>query len=100
MGKFSELDTVIKDLRTAASAINEAADTLAEMFSSPAEDEKPVLTINDLRLVFTAIASESMEQKKRLQALVRKYGADKLSDVNPKHYEAILKEAEVIRDAE
>lgn len=33
MGKFSELELAIKDLRTAAATINDVANTLAEMFS-------------------------------------------------------------------
>jgi ABC-type transporter Mla subunit MlaD len=53
MGKLSELDMVIKDLRTAATTINDVADTLAEMFSTASADEaqdvaapaEPVLTL-------------------------------------------------------
>ena len=46
---MSELDAVIRDLRTAAAAINDAADTLTEMFSgetaeAPATPTEPVPT--------------------------------------------------------
>ena len=46
---MSELDAVIRDLRTAAAAINDAADTLSEMFSgetaeAPAKPTEPVHT--------------------------------------------------------
>ena len=53
MGKLSELDLAIKDLRTAATAINNAADALAELFSdtphrgdtlTPRVPEEPELT--------------------------------------------------------
>lgn len=49
MSKMSELDAVIRDLRTAAAAINDAADTLTEMFSgetakAPAKPTEPVPT--------------------------------------------------------
>ncbi len=33
MGKFSELELAIKDLRTAAATVNDVANTLAEIFS-------------------------------------------------------------------
>ena len=33
MGKISELDMAIRDLRSAAATINNVADTLAEVFS-------------------------------------------------------------------
>jgi len=95
---------VIKDLRTAAEAINEAADTLAEMFSSPAETpapteaDKPTLTLDDVSCVLMPISRMSREHSQKLRAVVQKYGADKLSEIDPKHYAAILAEAEVIRN--
>lgn len=47
MGKISELELAISDLRSAASTINDVANTLAEMFSSkdtaePTAAEAPV----------------------------------------------------------
>ena len=42
MGKISELDMAISDLRKAAATINDVADTLAEMFNSAATEEAPV----------------------------------------------------------
>ncbi len=41
MGKVSELDMAISDLRKAAAAINDVADTLAGMFSGAATEEAP-----------------------------------------------------------
>ena len=43
MGKFSELDMVIKDLRNVTTAINDVANTLAEMFITTSADEAPVV---------------------------------------------------------
>ena len=31
-----------------------------------------------------------------VRAIIQKYGADRLSDVDPKHYPAVLKDAEVL----
>ena len=55
MGKISELDMAISDLRKAAATINDVADTLAEMFNSAATEEAPVreppLTLEQVRAV-------------------------------------------------
>ena len=34
-----------------------------------------------------------------IQALLKKYGAPKLSGIDPKHYAALLKDVEVLQDA-
>ena len=110
MGKLSELDSAIRDLRTAASAINGVADTLAELFSGkessdPAPEEmgqvtdKQRLTFDQVSNTLMSISRMSREHSQKLRAVVQKYGASKLSEIAPEHYEAILSEAEVIRNA-
>lgn len=105
MGKFSELDMVIKDLRNAATAINDAADTLAEMFSTASADEapaattpaEPVLTLEQVRAV---LADKSrMGFTAEIRALLQKYGATKLSGIDPANYKALLADTEVLTDA-
>lgn len=105
MSKFSELDMVIKDLRNAATAINDAADTLAEMFSTASADEapatatpaKPVLTLEQVRAV---LADKSrMGFTAEIRALLQKYGATKLSGIDPANYRALLADVEVLTDA-
>ncbi|MGM9603173.1 MAG: DNA ligase, partial [Faecousia sp.] len=59
MGKISELDMAIKDLRSAAATINDVADTLAEVFGTESADEAPdaaapaetALTLEQVRAV-------------------------------------------------
>ena len=68
MSKMSELDAVIRDLRTASAAINEAADTITEMSSRG----------------FTAQVKE----------LLRKHGAATLSGIDPSEYAVLIKDAE------
>ena len=105
MGKFSELDIAIKDLRSAAAAINEVADTLAEMFSTASADEahgaaapaEPALTLEQVRAV---LAEKSRKgHTAEIRALLQKYGAAKLSGVDPANYKALLADAEVLTDA-
>ena len=92
MGKFSELDTAIKDLRTAAESINAVADLLTEMFSEP----KPSLETVRAVLADKSRAGHTAE----VRALLEKYGGTKLSQIDPANYNALLKDAEVLTDAD
>ena len=92
MGKFSELDTAIKDLRTAAESINAVADLLTEMFSEP----KPSLETVRAVLADKSRAGYTAE----IRALLEKYGGTKLSQIDPANYNALLKDAEVLTDAD
>lgn len=109
MGRISELEMAIRDLRTAASTINDVADTLAELFSgmeepsAPATEAEsadiPAITFDQVSNTLMSISRISKAHSQKLRALVQKYGANKLSEIPPEHYEAILAEAEVIRNA-
>ena len=101
MGKISELDMAISDLRKAAAAINDVADTLAETFSGAVTEEAPAkespLTLEQVRAV---LAEKSRNgHTAEIRTLLQKYGATKLSMVDPVHYKALLAEAEVMKDA-
>ena len=103
MGKISELELAIRDLRTAAATINDVADTLAEMFSTAADEAQdaaapaePVLTLEQVRAV---LADKSrMGFTAEIRSLLQKYGASKLSGIDPVHYKALVAEAEVLGD--
>lgn len=104
MGKISELELAIRDLRTAAATINDVADTLAEMFGTASIDEAqdaaapvaPVLTLEQVRAV---LADKSrMGFTAEIRTLLQKYGASKLSGIDPVHYKALVAEAEVLGD--
>ena len=105
MGKISELDMAIRDLRSAAATINEVADTLAEMFRTASADEahdaaapaEPALTLEQVRAV---LANKSRQgHTAEIRALLQKYGASKLSGIDPTNYKALLADAEVLTDA-
>ena len=104
MGRISELELAIKDLRSAAATINEVANTLAEMFSTASADEapavavpaEPVLTLEQVRAV---LADKSrMGFTAEIRSLLQKYGAPKLSGIDPVHYKALVADAEVLGD--
>ena len=104
MGRISELDMAIKDLRSAAANINEVANTLAEMFSTTADEApdtvvpaEPRLTLEQVRAV---LADKSRKgHTSEIRTLLQKYGAAKLSGIDPVHYKALLADAEVRTDA-
>ena len=87
MGKISELDMAISNLRKAAAAIDDVADILTEMFSDSATKE--------------AVLAEKSRQGHtvEIRTLLQKYGATKLSQIDPVHYKALVAEAEVMTDA-
>ena len=102
---LAEMAQTIEELRTAAASINAAADWLYQQFSgddkeaqvteAPTKKEpKPELKLEDVRAV---LAEKSRAGHTAVvRALLKKYGAAKLSEINPANYEALMKDAEVI----
>lgn len=104
MGRISELDIAIRDLRSVAATINDVADTLAEVFSTESADNthdtatpaEPTLTLEQVRAV---LANKSRQgHTAEIRALLQKYGAAKLSGIDPIHYTALVADAEVLGD--
>ena len=103
MSKTSEMQSTIQELRDMAAAINEIADRLFSVFSSKAEEaapeapaEKPP-TLEEVRAILAEKARAGFTSEVR--ELLGRYGVDRLSAADPKHYAAIVKEAEVLGNA-
>lgn len=106
MSKMSEMAQTIEELRSAAAGITEAANWLTRQFSVPVEEAsapepkpetKPAITLGKVRAV---LADESRAgHTAAIRDLLQKYGASKLSQVDPKNYEALLRDAEVLDHA-
>ena len=106
MSRMSDMAQTIEELRSAATAITDAANWLAQQFSGEDTtdpvpeaqlEKKPELTLEQVRAV---LADKSRAgHTAAVRDLLQKYGASKLSQVDPKHYEALLKDAEVIGNA-
>ena len=102
MSKMSDMAMTIEELRSAAAAINEAANWLIEQFSSnepkpeptPAE---PVLTLEAVRAVLADKSRSGFTVQ--IRSLLQKYGADKLSGIDPANYKALLEDVEGLNDA-
>lgn len=105
MSKMNDMAMTIEELRNAAAAINDAANWLAQQFGgadeAPTEkaraEQKHALTLEQVRAV---LAEQSRAgHTAAIRALLQKYGANKLSKIDPQHYEALLREVEVLGNA-
>ena len=101
MSKMSEMAQTIEELRKSAAAISDAADWLAEQFSgdepAPEAPAEPVLTPEAVRAV---LADKSRAgYTAQIRSLLQKYGADKLSGIDPANYKALLADVEGLNDA-
>lgn len=107
MSKMSDMAAAIEELRNAAATITAVADWLTEMFSTTATEDKaqegesvsppdPQLTLEQVRAV---LADKSrMGFTAEIRNLLQKYGAAKLSGIDPVHYKALVADAEVLGD--
>lgn len=90
---MSDMAATIEELRTAAAAINAAANWLAEMFSGagdaePAAPAEPTLTLEQVRAILADKSRRGFTTE--IRSLLQKYGAAKLSQIDPAHYKALL----------
>ena len=102
MSKMGDMAATIEELRSAATAINDAANWLAEAFSSTDATEKapaaePALKLEDVRAVLAVKSRKGHTAE--IRSLLQKYGADRLSQLDPSSYKALLAEVEVLKDA-
>ena len=108
MSKMSELSLAVAELHKCGEALVAISETLTELFSNqdeaPATQHQPELAqpepepkVPTLEEVRAVLARKSIEgYTAEVQALVKKHGADKLSQVNPTHFASLLVEAEAL----
>lgn len=108
MSKMSDMAATIEELHNAAAVITDVANWLTEMFSptaavdetqesEPVSPSEPALTLEQVRAV---LADKSRKgHTAEIRALLQKYGASKLSGIDPVHYRALLADVEVLTDA-
>lgn len=104
MGKMSELADAVSELNRCGEILIGVSETLTELFSSaepePIAEEKPKkpeakpLTLEEVRAVLADKSRKGYTAD--IRALLRKYGAEKLSGVDPAEYSALVREAEVL----
>lgn len=114
MGKVKLLLDVIEDIRSLADSLEAVAeamshsdppDTSSEEPKAPAHNavkDAPVSAVKTMgKEELRAFLGEKSLAGHRdtIQALIRKYGGQKFSDIDPKHYPALQKDAEGLPDA-
>ena len=103
MSKIKLLMDVVEDVRSLADSLQllaeamtkgDAPDTEPVQKATPPPPKEPAVTLEQVR---AALAEKSHDGKtEAVRELLQKYGAPKLSAVDPKHYPALLKDAEVL----
>lgn len=101
MSKMSEMSATIEELRKCAAAISDVANWLAEQFSNDepepeAAPAEPVLTLEAVRAVLANKSRAGFTAQ--IRSLLQKYGADRLSGIDPANYKALLADVEVLAD--
>lgn len=102
MSRMSELDAVVAELRKCGEALLGVSETLRTLFSAEdaAEPENAAgqapaaLSLEDVRGVLAQKSAEGHTAE--IQALIRGYGANRLSEVDSRHYAELLRKAEVL----
>lgn len=102
MSKAKLLLAVAEDLRSLADSVQAVADAMLP--NEPTVDAEPTVPAPQKELTLEEVRTVLGEKSRagftaEIQALLQKYGASKLSGIDPKHYAALLKDVEVLKDA-
>ncbi len=113
MSRIKLLLDVVEDIRSLADSLQAVATALGQSDSesaatpapapetppaqAPADPPPKAITLEEVRAVLAEKSHDGYTDQVR--GLLQKYGAEKLSGVNPKHYAALLKDAEVLDHA-
>lgn len=123
MTTIKDLAAAVSKLRNAAGLLTDIADFLSQQTANspapetpaesqepvqdtqttpaeptaPAESVKPDLSLEDVRGVLSDIARSG--NREGVKSLLEKYGASKLSAIDPSDYAALLKDAEGLKNA-
>ena len=107
MSRIKLLLDVIEDIRSLADSLQAVATALGQSAPedtsapdpapAPADPLPKAITLEEVRAVLAERSHDGYTDQVR--GLLQKYGAEKLSGVDPKHYAALLKDAEVLGHA-
>lgn len=102
MSKMSEMEATIRELQDIASSINDIANGLTGAFSGgeeavPAPEPEKALTLEEVRAILAEKSRDGFTAQ--IRDLLLKYGAKKLSEIDPASYKALVADAEVLGNA-
>ena len=103
MSKMAEIASIIDELRDTASSINRIADELTGLFSysnrvpevAPAPEK--ALSLEEVRAILAEKSRDGFTAQ--IRDLLQKYGASKLSEIDPANFKALVADAEVLGNA-
>lgn len=107
MGKVNELSQLIEELKRCGNTLIDISEDLKNLFSGSedtktktaekASKEEKTLSLEDVRAVMADKSRKGYTAE--VKALLTKRGVNRLSDIDPKEYAALLAEVEVIGNA-
>ena len=100
MGKMSEMESTIKELRDTAASINSIANYLTSLYMADHEPEaeaempkpEPPLAFEEVRAILANKSREGFTAQ--IRELLQKHGGSKLSELDPACYRALVTDAE------
>ena len=95
----NELSALLQNLGTSEQSVpgNESQPSATEVTTATTATAEPELTLEDVRGVLSDIARSG--NREGVKSLLEKYGASKLSAIDPNDYAALLKDAEGLKNA-
>lgn len=105
MSRIKLLLDVVNDMRSLADSIQALCDAMASDGPTDESQEEPqkkpskAKTEKALEVTLEQVRGVLADKSRNghtaeVRAIIQKYGADRLSDIDPKNYPAVLKEAE------
>ena len=106
MSRMNELSQAVAELRRCGEVLIGLSDTLKGLFSStegaeveavpakPNSEDKPKHTLEEVRALLAKQSNAGHTEE--VHALIEKYGASKLSQIDPSKYDALMADAEVL----
>ncbi len=110
MSRMKLLLDVVEDMRSLADSIQAVCEAMSD--NAPAAEQEPAavpqpeakplpaektITLEEVRPVLGRLSNAGYTEQ--IRSLILKYGGERLGEVDPKHYAALLKEAEELQNA-
>ena len=97
MSKMSDMGVTIRELRDAAASISSIADYLTSLYMGQEEPEpepveEPAMTLEQVRAILADKSRDGFTAQ--IRELLQKYGGNKLSELDPACYKALVADAE------
>lgn len=89
--KAKILTEIAENLVGVAEGLKKLAEVLSSEVELPKTQEPPKVTLEEVRSVLTALSAEG--KTSQVRNLIEKYGATRLSEIDPIYYSGLLEDA-------